>query len=61
VAVDGADADVGAARHVVHLGVHALVGEHGTGRVEDLLAVTPRVGAKGPVDGDRWHDSECSP
>ena len=46
MAVDGADADLGVARHVVHLRLASLLREDRSRGGQDALAITPRVGAK---------------
>src|SRR3954452_21975891 len=46
VAVDGPDADAGAARDVLHLRVEPVLGEAVAGGGDDLVAVALRVGAE---------------
>ena len=47
VAVDGPHAHAGLAGDVVHLRLDAALGEHGSRRRDDPLAVAPGVGAQG--------------
>jgi hypothetical protein len=46
VAVDGADADLGAARDIVHLRIPAALGEGRAGGGDDLLSIAPGVRAQ---------------
>jgi hypothetical protein len=46
VAVDGPHADAGLAGDIVHLRVDAALGEHGSRRGDDPLAVAAGVGAQ---------------
>jgi hypothetical protein len=50
VPVDGADADLGAARDVLEVRLAALGREHGPGRLEHALAIAARVSPQGPLE-----------
>ena len=57
VAVDRADADLGAAGDVVHLRLAPLLGEDDRGRGQDPLAVAPCVGSERA--GELGHENDC--
>src|SRR4051795_4524564 len=66
MAVDGADANPGASGDVLHLTVEAALGEAGTRRLLDRLAIAPGVG---PQCGNRlrlclgsghWIEPSCA-